>query len=486
MNEQPSLSSVEVPLPSSYPLPPPSASPTRPRFQRVLHGCLVLPRAALRHPGRTLVILLLLSFIAAGGGIAGVWMWATYHLRCGRTELERYHTAEAVPHLQAVLSVWPRDPETLLLAARAARRSGALDEAEQFLDRYQELLPNDENLTLERIFVRTERGEVESTAKYLRSLLDQQHPASSLIFEATVRGLSRCYQPRNAEKVSQEWLEREPGNPQALLLLGRIHDLQLHQADAVKAYRAALTIDPSLDEARLHLCAALMQLGLVEEAQPHLEYLHGRFPNNPMVQVYLARIRDRQGQTQAAEQMLDDLLAHQPHFAPALAERGKWAWRAGQSVEAEKWLREAINREPSDYQAHYHLFLCLEKNKKTEEARKEQEQIKQMEQDIKEIQDIAGGAMERTPHNADLHYQIGMISLRAGAVTEALRWLNSAVKENPHHDRAHKALMEYYQRIGDFGRAREHQRQMSDGEQGRVSAPSGSSSRDADATPLAP
>jgi Tfp pilus assembly protein PilF len=50
-----------------------------------------------------------------------------------------------------------------------------------------------------------------------------------------------------------------------------------------------------------------------------------------------------------------------------------------------------------------------------------------------------------------------MISLRAGAAKEGLRWLQSALHENPRHVGAHKALASYYQKIGEAGRALQHQ-----------------------------
>jgi tetratricopeptide (TPR) repeat protein len=414
----------------------------------------------IRHPGRSLAIVGLVLAIGAGASVAGVWLWASYQLRLGRSALERYHTAEAVPHLQATLSIWPRDPESLLLAARAARRAGSLDEADHFLDRYQDVRGDDENLLLERVFVRAERGDPERVRNYTQALIEQNHPATPLIFEALARGYLRGYQPNKAEILLHDWLQRQPDNPQALLLEGQVRESQLRQSDALKSYRAALEADATFDEARLRLCETLMQLGSTEEALPHLEYLRQRIPNNPMVQVYLARIAERGGRGEEAEQMLDEVLACRPNFAPALAERGKLAWRAGHAVDAEKWLRQAVGREPGDFQARYHLYLSLEKNGKLDEAQKEQEQLRRMEKDMADIQAIVAGKMEQNPHNADLHYQIGTISLRAGAVEEGLRWLHSALKEDPRHQPTHQALMEHYQRIGDFGRAREHRQHL--------------------------
>lgn len=416
-----------------------------------------LPHALLRRPGRCLAVAGLLLVIGAGAAVAGLASWATHHRRAGRAALERYHTDEAVPHLQAALTVWPRDAETLLLAARAARRSGSFDEADQFLDRYQDVRGRDDaDLILERVLVRAERGEVDSVARFCRALLDRDDPATFLVLEALAKGELRAYRPVGADAAVEEWLKRQPDNPQALLIRGQVHELRERRTDAIVAYRRALEVDASLDEARMRLCPVLMEMGLAQEARPHLEYLHRRYPGNPMVQVLLARARDRQGDAEAAEKILDDVLSQRPHFAPALAERGKLARRAGRWAEAETLLREAVSLEPGDYPARYQLAQCLENNGKADEAQKEHDRLRQLEDDMKRSQEIAAGRLEAEPHNAQLHYEMGMISLRAGAVAEGLRWLHSALKEDPNHAAAHEALREHYQKVGDFGRARQH------------------------------
>ncbi|HEY7309354.1 MAG TPA: tetratricopeptide repeat protein [Gemmataceae bacterium] len=446
----------------SSPSPPaPAAAPPPGRAGRWLDVCLAVPRAILRRPVRSLVISGLLLLIGAGVSLAVVYLWAAYHLRVARTALERYHTNEALPHLQTAYSIRPRHPETLLLAARAARRVGSYEDADRWLDRYQDVRgPEDEDLVLERVLVRVERGEADAMSKYCVSLIERDHPAAPLILEALARGYMRGYQPKKAEKAIEEWLKRQPDNPQALLIQGELSELLTRQHDAIASYRRALTVDPQLDDARLRLSGALMNLDLTAEAQPHLEYLSRRFPANLMVQVYLARVEDRAGNAEEAVRILESVLARQPRFAPALAERGKLALRDGQAEQAEKWLREACDQEPGDYQAHYQLSLCLEKNGKTEEAQKEQAHLQQIEDDIKQIQQIVMGHMEAQPHDANLHYRVGMIALHAGSIEEALRWLHSALKEDPNHQPTHKALMEHYQRLGDFGRARAHRQKL--------------------------
>jgi Flp pilus assembly protein TadD len=454
---------------------PPSSGSGRPPgvVGRCVRTAFAVPCYLIRHPLRSLAIGGLLSLILVGLGVVGVYLWASHERREARAAIERYHTDDAYPHLRVALAIWPRDPETLLLAARGARRKGAFDDADRFLDQYQDVRGNDDrDLSLERVLLRLERGELDSVSKYCQTLVERDDPASPLILEASAKGCLRMYRPQQGQAFLQEWLKRQPDNPQALLIQGQFYELLNGQHDAIASYREALHVDPELDEARLRLCSGLMGLGLTSEAQPHLEYLHRRFPDNLMVQVLLARVYDRAGEPEKAAALVESVLARQPHFAPALVERGKYALRNDRNEEAERALREAVTLEPGDFQAHHQLYLCLEKLGKSDDAQKEQERMQQIEDDLKTIQQISTVKMQKYPHDPELHYQAGMIALRAGSIGEALRWFQSALREHPHHIPTHKALAEHYQRIGDFARAREHRQQA-----GLSEAPAGDAKR---------
>jgi hypothetical protein len=54
--------------------------------------------------------------------------------------------------------------------------------------------------------------------------------------------------------------------------------------------------------------------------------------------------------------------------------------------------------------------------------------LAQAELDLKDISQVK---MQNAPHDPALHYEVGVIAMRAGAVEEGLRWLHSALKETP-------------------------------------------------------
>src|SRR4051812_20191274 len=114
---EPSGSAVVVR--SELPLPPARRGSAGLRFAAVLLG------SPWRKPRRSLAIVTLLTLTGLGLWVAGRYLWAGHHLRAARAAVARYHNAEAEQHLRACLSVWPKDPEVLLLAARTARRQAA-------------------------------------------------------------------------------------------------------------------------------------------------------------------------------------------------------------------------------------------------------------------------------------------------------------------------------------------------------------------------
>jgi tetratricopeptide (TPR) repeat protein len=409
-----------------------------------------------RRPGRLLAVLALLLLAAVGLVSAGVYAWGDYHFRAARSALDRYQYGEASEHLRAALEVRPRDRATLLLAARVARRTGGHDLAADLLDRYHALHGRDDDLVLERALLTAERGGVDEVALFARVQVEKRHPASALILEAMSAGYTRTYRLTEAEACLNTWLERQPDCAQAHHLLGVVHELRGRQQEAAAGYRRAVQIEPEHDEARERLCGMLLDLGLAREALPHVEYLARRQPENRAAAVYLARCRDQLGQQAEAVACLDGALARWPDFAPALAERGKIALRDGDPDAAEDCLGRAAALSPGDYEIHYRLSLALHQLGKTDRAREVEARLKQIEKDLQDNQDLLGKHMQRNPHDPALHYQAGMIALRAGYPDDALRWFNSALKEDPNHGPTHEALAGFYHRAGDLGRAARH------------------------------
>ena len=94
-----------------------------------------------------------------------------------------------------------------------------------------------------------------------------------------------------------------------------------------------------------------------------------------------------------------------------------------------------------------------------------------IEADSRRFTEIIRDLMQRSPHDPGLHYELGMIAFRSGSPKEGLRWLESALREDPRHVPAHRGLALYYQKAGQAGRAARHLEQARAGETEAKSAP---------------
>jgi predicted Zn-dependent protease len=386
------------------------------------------------------------AVLSAAAALAAPQVRAWYHLRAARAELERYHNPQAVRHLRACLRVWPDDSDVLLLAARAARRARAYEEAEQCLERYQRARGMDDAAAFERLLLSAERS-VDRVAGVCRRHVERHHPGTPLILEALTRGYLRQYRLGEARFCLDRWLKDEPDNAQALAMEGELHlDFEHARHAAAKSFRRAVRLDPEHEEARQGLAIALLEIKDFRGAAAHLEYLREVQPENVRVVVGLAECRYGLGRTAEALRLVDGVLEEYPHYPPALALRGRLALDGGDYAAAERLLREAIARNPAEHRARYHLMRCLHANGKIAEAERLKREIRQKDEDLKEFNRIVAHDMPRRPHDPALHTALGQLLLRSGYREEGLRWLSSALREDPGYEPARKALAEYHRK----------------------------------------
>jgi tetratricopeptide (TPR) repeat protein len=377
-------------------------------------------------------------------GATGYWglrqAWGYYHSQAARKALAGRHFVEAREHLNQCLSVWPRDLETCLLAAQAARRSRDTEGAAKLLEKYASLRGTSAALEVERALLQAQTGELDAeTEGGLWTLLRRNDPRSPSILEVLAPYYLDRYRFDTALQCLTRWLELQPDAVQALLWRAQIFLSLDHKDEAIKNCRHALEIDPDFDDARLYLAQILIGTNVTEEAAQHLEILRQRHSEKPDVILGLAVCRYKQGRTQEAEQLLE-LLVDQPMFrAAALRELGRIALDSGRTAEAEKRLRASLVSDPFYSDTLYCLARCMQALGQPTEAAKIQERQAKVDADAKRLKELVG-LLAREPGSADLRYEAGMICQRNGQAAEARRWFRGALEINPQHLLARRAL----------------------------------------------
>jgi tetratricopeptide (TPR) repeat protein len=148
----------------------------------------------------------------------------------------------------------------------------------------------------------------------------------------------------------------------------------------------------------------------------------------------------------AAYALLETILERDPENTRALSEKGAWLVATGDVSEGEALIRRAIAHNPSDIEANYKLYLCLCGQPGREKDRELQREVHQkIEQDNKRLTKILSHDMNKSPGDANLHHELGMIFYRKGKKEIAVRWLTSALKLDPAHKPSRDDLREILQ-----------------------------------------
>jgi Tfp pilus assembly protein PilF len=84
--------------------------------------------------------------------------------------------------------------------------------------------------------------------------------------------------------------------------------------------------------------------------------------------------------------------------------------------------------------------------------------LKEIENHLSRLRKVTRHIAE-TPHDPALRHEAGMIFLNSGQNKEGLRWLYSALQEDPGYQPTHEFLADYYERAGDKQKAIWHRRQ---------------------------
>jgi predicted Zn-dependent protease len=404
--------------------------------------------------------LLLLGGLLGLGGWQGVRYLRFRQARQAAQEAEaRYDFAQARDRLGVCRELQPGDAGVRLEMARVARRAGLLDEAEDHLNEYRDLVGKaTPEGTLERSMLLAQRGELSKVERHLVSCLEMDHPQTDLILESLALGFIRLYRLDLAMFYLDRLLKRQPDNVTARVQRGQMHESVGARTKAIADYRAAVEAHPDHARARRSLANALLVTNRPREAAEHFEHLRRGGRANAATLLGLALARLELDETDEAREVLDELLAKFPDNGDGLLERGKLALAKGEVAAAEDWLRRSVRVQPHDYHANYFLARCLRRAGKNEEARRYRRRAERINDDRKRLGEVYPRVL-KSPRDPGPRLEAGEICLRNGQEAEGLRWLYGALLVDPKHRRTHRALADYYEKHGDTERAREHRRQ---------------------------
>src|SRR5262245_54169640 len=266
------------------------------------------------HPHLTVLGLLAVVALLGWAGYEGKRYYdARTHYRAAQQALERRDWKAARESLKEAMSLWPDDPDTHLLAARAERRLEHLDEAQRHLDTCQRLQGGEtQAVKVERALLRVHAGKLTEVEQFLRGCVQQDDPDSEEILDIRSAALELNYREAEAHRCLDELLRRRPDHFDALVRRGRTARNMGWYEDAVQYYERALALRPDVDNVRLATAELQVGLGRFPQAREHFEQLDQRHPEDPAIQYGLAVCEAGTGQSDKALRRFNDLLAANP------------------------------------------------------------------------------------------------------------------------------------------------------------------------------
>jgi Tfp pilus assembly protein PilF len=157
-----------------------------------------------------------------------------------------------------------------------------------------------------------------------------------------------------------------------------------------------------------------------------------------------------------AKEIIDVVLWDDAPTCFACLQRGQLALRDGQPPEAERWLQQALQVLPYDYEANSSLLECLRQQGESAKAQAQHERVEQLKKYLQRVREISAEQLPARPHDPALHCELGKLLLDLGRTDIGLNWLHSALEQNPSYRPAHAALAEYFQLQGDSDKADYH------------------------------
>ena len=379
--------------------------------------------------------------LALFGG-AGAWL---LHIegryREAESALGERDYARAGRLLDDYLGVWSSSPRGHFLAARAARLVGEEKKAEKHLRRCRDLGGDRDAVEVESRLADVRRGD-RRPEPYLLSLVEAGSPHAVWILEVLIQSYLDNYQLDRALRCLERYLEFRPDDLQALLGRAFVWERFLYFGDALEDYRHAVKSHPDSERARLKLAETLLIAGTPQESLGHFLRLAERHPDKTEVRLGLARCRRRLGDTAEASRLLDALLSESPDLADALWEKAQLATDAGAFGEAEALLLRAERQAPNDRKIVHALVRCSSALGRKEESARYQARADRIREDLERLDRLSKEVM-RSPGDAALRCEMGLLFLRSGAEQEGLRWLEYALRLDPRQQKAREAILEY-------------------------------------------
>ncbi len=269
------------------------------------------------------------------------------HAVLGEIRLRRGETAAADASAERALEINPDNYGALNLRGRILLAAGEPSAAEPLFRKALGVEPDGAPALYGLGMVLFHRGEYREAESYFRRALERENDFPEA---ALNRGLVLDVLGRREEAIRllREVVEKHPGLAPGQLALGRLYYYSGDRERALPFFRNAIALDPTAWEPYYFIGKCFWELDRREEALDYYLAARARGGEVPPLLTDLARAYEETGDWERAESVLNDVLAADAQYLPALFQLSLLKSRRGQGPEADRFYRQALVIRPGE------------------------------------------------------------------------------------------------------------------------------------------
>lgn len=265
-------------------------------------------------------------------------------------------------------------------------------------------------------------------------------------------------------EVAERLVDAYPQCPEALHLLGNVHQRHRNEAGAVQLWQMCLLLDPEFADAYYSLGRLALTRGDYERAETHLRRALELDPASATAPLRLAETLMPLGRFAEAAAVLETFVSHHPASAEGWVRLGQAYQQSGDAENAKRCHLEAIALDPGQKDAHFGAGTALQALGETEEAAKYLEEFRRMRSEEPHV------SHDFTPERGDelrmeitltnTYMMAGEVYARQGDVAGTEKNWQAAAEFDPEHRESRFRLMELYNHVGRYGEAMRYCREL--------------------------
>jgi tetratricopeptide (TPR) repeat protein len=377
--------------------------------------------------------------------------------------MQRFQTDAGVKWLLAGERMAPADAEIHFLLARAYRRLGKYDDAARHLKRATQYGMPAARIELETRLSLAQTARVRDVQDYLPGMLMSAGEDGEDVCAAYVNGFCLSLDFFAANKLVDAWTADYADSAEPYFGRGNVCFGQSDWEGAVAAYRKCLELDPSRTRARLLLAHCLLNMNNPALAEPEFRQVLRELPDNLGARLGLGMCLTNLTRIDEARTVLREVVERAPRDFDARQRLGELELQSRRPEAALEWIRPIAEAWPDDPAIALLMSQALQQTGHAAEARKYSEVVRRGEQATARLDKLTNDVRHR-PADLALRCEIGTLFLRYRSRDDGVNWLNSVLQYEPRHVGAHRALAEYFSKIGDDRSAEEHRRAADEAE----------------------